>query len=76
MAIIRETTISSIRLLPDSRMVEILLNKHLVDDITNEIIGIEIGGANVGMVLKIGVDNDMLRSLLGVDKANLLIANL
>ena len=76
MAIIRETTISSIRLLPDSRMVEILLNKHLVDDVTNAIIGIEIGGANVGMVLKIGVDNDMLRSLLGVDKANLLIANL
>lgn len=76
MAIIRKTTISSIRLLPDSRMVEILLNKHLVDDITNEIVGTEIGGTNVGMVLKIGVDNDMLRSLLGVDKANLLIANL
>ena len=76
MAIVKKLVISSIKLLPDSGIVEIIQNCQLVDNITNEIIGTAINGTNLSVGLKIGVDNDKLRSILGVDKANLIIANL
>jgi len=76
MAIIMTTKLSSVRLFPENRLVEILMEKLLVEDTTNEVVGVQRGDSKLSYLLKIGQNDDTLRSLLGIEKANLIINNL
>jgi len=72
MALVERDVITRLILHPEARSVDITVDKQIVDDVT-----LEVKGHNkVSQAYKIGVDDNLLRTLLGTDKANLIIANL
>ena len=72
MALVEKDVIVRLILHPEAKSVDITIDKQIVDNVT-----LEVKGHNkFSRAYKIGVDDALLRTILGTDKANLIIANL
>jgi len=72
MALVERDVITRLTLFPVARSVDITVDKQIIDDVTQEV----KGHNKFSRAYKIGIDDNRLRTLLGIDKANLIIGNL